>query len=182
VATVHLLCRDLAHSAFTLLLLIASFVEKRLVPVTRHIHGPSLSFLRSRAQRWCSEHWFPDSGPVEDSADAMENLASWRSTRLRRPAAVQIDVPKLSPSESEAAKSTPAPAGPVRAPRPKRDPGQKRWRTSRSAQGVIASQVNLKAAFENTGRAALRGFIKSEPGSRQGFWTAIAGSNPTAQA
>jgi len=125
VATVHLLRRDLAHSAFTLLFLIASFVEKRLVPVTRHILASSLSFLHSRAQRWCSERWFSDSGPIEDSDNAMENLASWRSTRLRRPAAVQTDVPNLSQTESEATKAPPEPAGPVPAPLPKRDPWSK---------------------------------------------------------
>ena len=121
-ATAHLLPRDLAHSAFRHLLLIASFVEKRLIPVMLHILASSLSFLHSRARRR-----FSDGGPVEESDETMENLAVWRSTRLRRPAAVQFDVPMVSPTKGEASRAPPRPAEPVATstPLPKHDPWSK---------------------------------------------------------
>jgi len=107
----------LPQLAVTSLLMIAFAVERRLIPVTRHLLSSSLSFFHSRARRW-----FLDSGPVEDPDETMESLASWRSTRLSRPSAVQPDLSKLSPNKGEATKAPPKPARPVPTPLPKHEP------------------------------------------------------------
>jgi hypothetical protein len=112
--------RNLAQLALKPTILLASVVERRLIPATLRVLSSSLSALYSRARRRLL-----DSRPAEDADETLESLASWRSMHLKRLPAVDVDLPKLSPPGGEAIKDPPKAARPDPRPVAKHDPWSK---------------------------------------------------------